>query len=227
MGIRTIDVYLERASKRTFAGAVEWPGWLRSGKDEASALEALFAAGARFAKVLARSRLGFEAPASPSAFEVVERLRGNATTDFGAPDVPPSIDAEPITEADLRRFTAVTKASWAALDAAERRARGTTLAAGPRGGGRDVAKLLEHVFGAEESYLRMIGGRLDEEERGDRVAERTAVLKVLATTSREGVPPSPRGGKRWTPRTFVRRSVWHVLDHAWELEDRTPRSSRG
>jgi hypothetical protein len=78
------------------------------------------------------------------------------------------------------------------------------------------------VMGAEESYLRMIGGRLEKDEQGDRDAERTAVLRALETTARDGVPPSPRGGKRWTPRYFVRRSVWHVLDHAWELEDRTP-----
>lgn len=40
--------------------------------------------------------------------------------------------------------------------------------------------------------------------------------------SAEGQIPSvgPRGGKRWTPRYFVRRAAWHVLDHAWEIEDR-------
>lgn len=222
-----IDVYVEQGSKRTFAGAIEWPGWCRSGKDEAAALEALFAYGPRLAKVLARSRLGFEAPQTVSALTVVERVKGNATTDFGAPDVPPSIDAEPIRDADLRRFNAMLKAGWSALDAAERRAHGKKLATGPRGGGRDVAKILEHVVGAEESYLRMIGGKLDDDERGDRDAERKAALKVLETTSRDGVPPSPRGGKRWTPRYFVRRSVWHVLDHAWELEDRTPGNAAG
>ncbi len=217
-----IDVYVERGSKRTFAGAVDWPGWCRRGKDEALALEALFAYGPRFAKALSRSRLGFEAPATPSALAVIERVEGTATTDFGAPDVPPSIDAAPVRDAHLRRFRGVLMASWSTFDAAERRARGTRLTTGPRGSERDVAKILEHVIGAEESYLRMIGGRLQHDERGDRDAQRAAVLKTLETTSRDGVPPSPRGGKRWTPRFFVRRSVWHVLDHAWELEDRTP-----
>jgi hypothetical protein len=61
------------------------------------------------------------------------------------------------------------------------------------------------VLGAEESYLRMIGGKLDEDERKGRDAEREAVLRVLETASRGGVPPSPRGGNRWTPRYFVRR----------------------
>lgn len=30
----------------------------------------------------------------------------------------------------------------------------------------------------------------------------------------------PRGGTRWTARYFVRRVAWHILDHAWEIEDR-------
>jgi hypothetical protein len=35
-------------------------------------------------------------------------------------------------------------------------------------------------------------------------------------------PPErvPRSGKLWTPRYFVRRTAWHALDHAWEIEDR-------
>jgi hypothetical protein len=24
----------------------------------------------------------------------------------------------------------------------------------------------------------------------------------------------------WSPRYFARRAAWHVLDHAWEIEDR-------
>ena len=33
--------------------------------------------------------------------------------------------------------------------------------------------------------------------------------------------PDPRTTKRpWSPRYAVRRAAWHVLDHAWEIEDR-------
>jgi hypothetical protein len=35
---------------------------------------------------------------------------------------------------------------------------------------------------------------------------------------------NPRNTKRpWAPRYFMRRSAWHALDHAWELEDRIKR----
>jgi hypothetical protein len=33
----------------------------------------------------------------------------------------------------------------------------------------------------------------------------------------------PRGGALWTPRYFVRRAAWHMLDRASEIEDRMER----
>ena len=84
MGPAKIPTYLEFGAKRTFAGAVEWPGWCRSGRDEPAALEVLYDSAPRYAKVLRGTRLGFEAPDGASAIRVVERLEGDATTDFGA-----------------------------------------------------------------------------------------------------------------------------------------------
>src|SRR5207244_6172851 len=82
---KPIAVYLEVTRKRTFAGAIEWPGWCRSGTTPEDALEALFAYRDRYARALTHSRLGFAAPASLDQFDVVERLKGHATTEFGAP----------------------------------------------------------------------------------------------------------------------------------------------
>src|SRR5215510_14269691 len=95
---RSIPVYLEIGAKRTFAGAVDWPGWCRSGKDEESALQSLVDYGNRYARVVRAKEFGFRAPADMSSFVVVERLKGNATTDFGAPDLAPNRDLEPINE---------------------------------------------------------------------------------------------------------------------------------
>ena len=216
------DVYLEVGTKRTFAGAVDWPGWCRRGRDEASALEALLEYGARYAKVVARSRLGFAAPGDASSLHVVERLRGTATTDFGAPDVPTSADAEPIDATEYERLEKILKASWRAFDRAAEAAVGRALRKGPRGGGRSLEKIVEHVIGAEgDGYLRSIGGSVPKGPEDEWIArERAAVLEALGTAARDGVPPGPRGGKRWSARYFVRRSAWHVLDHAWEIEDR-------
>jgi len=84
---KTIDVYLEIGDKRTFAGAIDWPGWCRIGRDEESALQALVDSGPRYADVLHAAKIAFQAPADLSALVVVERLEGNTTTNFGAPDI--------------------------------------------------------------------------------------------------------------------------------------------
>src|SRR5262245_66430981 len=101
---KKIPVYLEIGAKRTFAGAIDWPGWCRIGRDEESALQALVDYGPRYARELGAARLGFQAPAEAAALAVVERLAGNASTDFGAPAVAPSSDTKPVDDAGLRRF---------------------------------------------------------------------------------------------------------------------------
>lgn len=214
------DVYVEVGSKRAFAGAIEWPGWCRSARDETAAIQALLAYAPRYAEALRGSRLGFRPPAD---MRVVERLRGDATTDFGAPGLAPSADAEPMDDADLRRAQSLLRACWRAFDRAAVAAGGRQLRKGPRGGGRDLGRIVDHVVGADAGYLRMIGAKPGSDEEAGLEAIRPAILGALARAVREGVPPSPRGGKRWTPRYAVRRSAWHVLDHAWEIEDRTER----
>ncbi len=222
-----IEVYLEIGQKRTFAGASDWPGWCRSGGDEESALQTLFDYGPRYTRVLRAARLGFRAPANTSAFIVIERLEGNATTDFGAPAVAPSSDTRPVSDAELRRFQTLLKACWRAFDAAARTARGKELRRGPRGGGRDLEGIIQHVLGSDAGYLAQLGWKLkqgegeadDPDEELDRT--RQAILKALASATRGELPTAgPRGGVRWTPRYFVRRVAWHVLDHVWEIEDR-------
>jgi hypothetical protein len=98
------------------------------------------------------------------------------------------------------------------------------LATGPRGGGRSLEKIVDHVLDADTSYVGRLGMKVpggDDASRIERV--RTAAVAAVENGVREGVPEGPRGGKRWTPRYFVRRSAWHVLDHAWEIEDRSTR----
>src|SRR5829696_1120672 len=131
-----LNVYLEIGKKRTFAGALEWPGWCRMGREEGSALQALLEAGPRYARILRPARLGFHAARDVSDFVVVERLNGNTTTDFGAPDRAPTSDADPIHDSELRRLQAILKACWRGFDAALESAQGKTLRTGPRGGGR-------------------------------------------------------------------------------------------
>ena len=220
-----IDVYLETGQKRTFAGALAWPGWCRSGSDKESALQALLENGDQYARVLGRSRLGFQAPASASAFVVVERIKGNATTDFGAPGMAPSIDSEPVDADELHSFEKIVNACWRAFDKSIKTAGGMSLRTGPRGGGRQPEGIVEHVLGANEGYLNSVGWKLQRNGKDDLDQQleetRHAILSALRASARGEIPAKgPRGGTRWTARYFVRCVAWHMLDHAWEIEDR-------
>jgi hypothetical protein len=219
-----VDVYLEVGAKRVFAGALEWPGWCRSARDEEGALEALIAYGSRYAGVLEGSGVRFTAPAKVSTLEVVDRLKGDATTDFGAPSIAPKADARSTDRRWRARQEKILRASWKAFDRAVENVAGP-LEKGPRGGGREVDAIVAHVVGAEASYARMIGADakgFDEADAGARDDERAIVLEGLESAVTDGIPAEgPRGGKRWSARYFVRRAAWHVLDHAWEIEDRS------
>jgi hypothetical protein len=218
----TIDVYVERGAKRSFASAVEWPGWARGGRDEAAALEALLASAPRYAKVVASAKLGFKTPSSVDDFHVVQRVPGTATTDFGAPDVVTKADAAELKGAELKRIERLIESSWRALDRAVADAKGKTLAKGPRGGGRSLTKIVDHVRDAEAGYLSAIGWRFKPDPRDALGSTRKAVIDGLRASARGETPAiGPRGGKRWKSRQFARRLAWHAIDHAWEIEDRS------
>ena len=220
-----MDVYLEVGSKKTFAGAVEWAGWCRSGRDAAAALQALLLYAGRYQGVLQGTGLVLAAPADVESLTIVQRLAGNSTTDFGAPAVALPGDAEPMDEAELKRALAILGACWRALDSAAKLARGRELRKGPRGGGRELDGILRHVLGGEAGYLASLGWKFKEAAGADldRELQRTrqAIRQGLAAAGRgELAERGPRGGRRWPARYYVRRAAWHVLDHAWEIEDR-------
>ena len=205
-----VSIVLEEGRTRVFARALGWPGWCRSGKTADLAIDALFEYAPRYAIVaeLANQRFSVE-----PAFDVVERLPGDATTEYGAPSARATADSAPLRGEELERQVRLLEASWAVFD--EVAATSTeTLRKGPRGGGRDRTKVVLHVLEAERGYVPKIGVRTKKSEADDSLtisANRAAVSDAL----RSGV-----ADPKWPLRYWIDRSAWHVLDHAWEIEDK-------
>lgn len=206
----TIAVLIETGAKKTFASALDWPGWARGGKNEEQALEALRAHAERYAAVVKLA--GLDLPAGNVELDVVERVKGGASTDFGVP-------AE-VSEHDRRKVAggilALVEAAWSEFDRVVASAP-QELRKGPRGGGRDRDQIVEHVYGAEDAYARKLGVRIQVPAIGDAEAV-GAARRVLLDAIRSGEPNPAKG---WPPRYAARRIAWHALDHAWEIEDRS------
>jgi hypothetical protein len=223
----SVGIYLEAGAKRTFASAVDWPGWSRGGRSEHEAVAALAFYADRYAAVVRSAAPKFVAPNDTSEFKVIRRLKGNAGTDFGVPSLGLPSDKEPMTAAELARLTRILEACWSAFDSAAKSAKGLELRKGPRGGGRDLDKMTAHVIEADQAYMAQLGARPPRGASATLLHE--AMLEALRARVR-GLPfAEPRDTKKpWTPRYFARRVGWHVLDHAWEIEDRVmPGEGRG
>ena len=77
----------------------------------------------------------------------------------------------------------------------------------------------DHVIEADDGYLHALGGRAGQRASSDEV--RDSFVEALNARARGELPDvGPRGGRRWPALFAIRRSAWHALDHAWEIEDR-------
>jgi hypothetical protein len=195
-------VYFEEAKNSVFAVALDWPGWCRRAKTLDGALEALEDYRDRYAKVVT-TRF------APGRVEIIGTLPGDGTTAFGAPNRVGPWDLEPLSPRELRRLVEVLEMCWAYLDRVVKKAP-SELRRGPRGGGRDRDEVVAHVREAERAYCARFGVK---------VPPRTpwAEQRAMAVTGlRSRVPDGA-----WPARYAIRRTAWHVLDHAWEIEDKS------
>jgi hypothetical protein len=205
-GDGVLRIGLERGRTWTFASAVDWPGWCRRGTGDDAAVQTLLDHADRYAAVVALAGVPFE-PGEPT---VIGAVAGSGALDFGALDPPQAWDDEPLTGADLDGQRRLLTACWTAFDATVAGS-AAELRKGPRGGGRDRDPIVEHVREAERSYVRSIGLRLPPGTPWP--DQRDAVLDRLRSND---------AATTWPPRYLVRRAAWHVLDHAWEIEDKQP-----
>ena len=209
MTVTTVRVCLEQGRAKVFASALDWPGWARWGKGDEAALDELESYADRY-RVLA-GRAGVRFPAR-IGLSVVDRVPGDATTDFGAPGVPSTLEAVPLDRTDLVRRVRLVEAAWELLDELAVSAP-ATLRKGPRGGGRDRDAVVAHVHEAERAYARKVGVRHPPfREPGAVAAMRGDLVAALLSGRSEG---------DWPPAYAIRRIAWHVLDHVWEIQDKS------
>jgi hypothetical protein len=207
------EVVIEATDKKAFASMLDWPGWSRSGKTEDEAIETLLAYAPRYQPVVEIAGL----TRLPTSATVVDRLPGGGSTTFGVPDKVHAIEHEPIDEKELARQIELLKACWTFFDQVTDTV-SAELRKGPRGGGRDRDKIVAHVVEADRTYSRQLGVRTPPYDVFDRAARAAHFDAVIAA-----MPDRADGhveGKGWPLRYVIRRMAWHILDHAWEMQDK-------
>ncbi len=217
--VSALPIGLEIGPKRrVFAQVIEWPGWCRSGRDEAAALAAV-------ESVMDRYRAAVGDLAGPlgsgdPAFTIMERVEGGTTTDFGALDRVLASDRRALEPGEPERLAAFLDACWATFDRA--------FAAIPAGSrevkppvGRAADTMRNHVVESGWLHLSWLVRPVPKPESADLAqvdAHQRRLLRAAVLELPLGVPfESERHPGPWV----VRRECWHVLDHAWELEDRS------
>ena len=213
----TLFVEAEHSPRRVFVWARDWPGWCRWGKTEEEAIESLLAARKRYRRVI--DLAGVKLPAK-GPVEVAASVEGGGGTAFGVPSIITDYDHRPAKRSESERLAAIVGASWKEFDRIAASAP-EELRKGPRGGGRDTSAIIAHVLEADRAYAREIGIKtppIDPADTSAVEALRSAVLDLL----RLPTDGTPFAGRRWTARYAARRIAWHALDHAWEIQDRSP-----
>jgi hypothetical protein len=219
MPIRTV---IERGpkGKRSVAFSIDWPGWSRGAKTTELALETLEAYRERYRPVASLAEMADEFDAA-GPLEIVEDKAGNGSTDFwGISFSPCTAERGPMSEAELERGITLLRACWAFFDGVAARV-SPEMRKGPRGGGRDRDRIIRHTIRTEsEDFGKQVGLRIPEE---------SALTPEGLRRHREAYPAAMRAYnageverrmRSWTLPFLIRHSAFHVLDHAWEMEDK-------
>ena len=219
MPIRTVVQHGPK-DKKVAAFAIDWPGWGRGAKTPDAALETLETYRARYRAIAEGAGLGVEFDAA-GELEVVEDNIGVGSTDFWAISfAPSSFEQAPMPADEIERKLTLLESAWAYFDAVAARV-SPELAKGPRGGGRTRDEIVRHVVGNERGDLV---GRVGVDTSAEDVAtpeglraHRDAYVSALRDYNAQG---KLARGRNWTIALLLRHTAYHVLDHAWEMEDK-------
>jgi hypothetical protein len=219
MVVRTV-IQRGPKEKKVAAFAIDWPGWSRGAKAPDAAVELLEAYRDRY-RPIARIA-GVEAEFDRAGpLEIVEDHVGVGSTDFwGISFAPSSFEQGPMPDDELERKLTLLQAAWRFFDEVAARVSPEMLK-GPRGGGRNRDEIVRHVVGNEQHDLAKKVGVLPAPEDlltpdGIRL-HREAFVAAMSDHNAQG---RMARGRNWTIPLLLRHTAFHVLDHAWEMEDK-------
>jgi hypothetical protein len=219
MPVRTVVQHGPK-DKRVAAFAIDWPGWGRGAKTPDVALETLEAYRSRYRPIAQHAGLAAEFDAAGD-LAVVEDHVGVGSTDFwGISFAPSSVEETPMPPDEIERKLTLLEAAWAFFDEVAARF-SAELAKGPRGGGRSRDEIVRHALGWERADLaKRVGVVVDPivpPTPDGFSSHRDEFVAALRAYNAEG---RMARGRNWTVALLLRHTAYHVLDHAWEMEDK-------
>jgi hypothetical protein len=220
MPVRTVIEHGPK-EKRVVAFSLDWPGWSRGAKSAELALEMLEAYRERYRPVAGLAGMTAEFDGA-GPLEIVEDKVGTGSTDFWAISFSPAATErqEPMSEADLERGITLLRACWAFFDGVAARV-SPEMRKGPRGGGRDRHRIIRHTVRTEsEDFAKQVGLRIPEEAALTPDGLRQHRETYVAAMRQYNAGQIERRMRSWTLPFLIRHSGFHMLDHAWEMEDK-------
>jgi hypothetical protein len=219
MVVRTV-IQRGPKEKKVAAFAIDWPGWSRGAKAPDAAVELLEAYRDRYRPIARIAGLESEFDRA-DALEIVEDHIGVGSTDFwGISFAPSSFELEPMGDDELERKLALLDASWRFFDDVAARV-SPELEKGPRGGGRNRDQIVRHVVANEwHDLAKKVGVPTPPDDLMTPDGIRSHRGEFVAALRDYNAQGKLGRGRNWTIPLLVRHTAFHVLDHAWEMEDK-------
>ena len=161
--------------------------------------------------------LSGEFPSTPT-FKIVEEVPGRGMTDFWGISFAPSTGEQgQMSEEECERKLAILRACWKYFDRVAARV-SAELKKGPRGGGRDRDQIIRHIFANERDWAKMLALDLAEDAMltaKGRAKHRNSYVRAIRQYNATG-----KSARSWRLQFLLRHTAYHVMDHAWEMEDK-------
>jgi hypothetical protein len=218
----TVRTVIERGpkGKKAVAFALDWPGWSRGAGTAELAFKTLELYRERYRPVAELAGMAPEFDAA-GPLKITEDRVGTGSTDFwGISFAPSSTEQDPMGEAEFERGITLLRACWTLFDDVAARV-SAVMRKGPRGGGRDRDRIISHTIRVEsEGFAGQVGLK---------IAEGAALSPDGLKQYREDYVEAMRAYnagevtkrmRSWTLPFLIRHSAFHMLDHAWEMQDK-------